>query len=308
MTISEEKQKILKNIGLIALDLDRTTLTKAGLTRRTRESLEESIRRGYQVVIATGRPFVALPDSLYDVEGLRYVISSNGAHIIDLSSKEFIYSDYLSEEASRWCRYYAKKSGYHIEVFSEGIAYTDSERYEKCRAGVGVIEGARYVLRTRRPVDDIWKLWEDHEDTIENINLVFDEQEDKMRVWKELLENEKIGFTVTSSTSYTLEIGGENTSKAHALDEFSKISGIPLERVISFGDSPNDMAMIRESGFGVAMGHALPEVKEIADYITLTNEEEGVCYAIRLLLFNEENGVPETKRKLLRIFRRERKK
>ena len=305
MTISEEKQKILNNIGLIALDLDRTTLTKAGLTRRTKECLEEAIRRGYQVVIATGRPFVALPDSLYDVKGLRYVISSNGAHIIDLESKEFIYSDYLSPEASHWCRNFAREAGFHIEVFSEGKAYTDSERYEKCRAGVGVVEGARYVLRTRKPVDDIWKFWEEHEDTIENINLVFDNQEDKKRIWQELLEKESVGFTVTSSTSYNLEIGGEHTSKAHALDEFSRISGIPLERVISFGDSPNDMAMIRESGFGVAMGNALPEVKEIADYITLTNEEEGVCYAIRLLLFNEKNGVPGHKRKLLDLFRRE---
>lgn len=305
MTITEEKQQILNNIGLIALDLDRTTLTRAGLTRRTKECLEEAIRRGYQVVIATGRPYVALPDSLREVKGLRYVISSNGAHIIDLSSGEFIYSDYLSVEASRWVRDYTRSAGFHIEVFTEGKAYTDSERYEKCRTGVGVVEGARYVVRTRKPVDDIWKFWEEHEDTIENINIIFENQDDKSRIREELLAKESVGFTVTSSTSYNLEIGGENTSKAHALDVFSQISGIPLERVISFGDSPNDIAMIKESGFGVAMGNALPEVKEIADYVTLTNEEEGVCYAIRLLLFNEKNGVPGHRKRLLNLFRRE---
>ncbi|MBQ2160510.1 MAG: HAD hydrolase family protein, partial [Firmicutes bacterium] len=91
--------------------------------------------------------------------------------------------------------------------------------------------------------------------------------------------------TVTSSMSYNLEIGGANTSKANALLELSKISGIPLRRVMSFGDSPNDSAMIIESGFGVAMGNAEDEVKDQADYVTLTCDEEGVVFAIRRLLF-----------------------
>ena len=306
MNLSPEKLQILDNIGLIALDLDRTTLTKSGLTSRTRACLEEAIRRGYQVVIATGRPFAALPESIYKVKGLKYVICSNGAHIIDLRTGEFIYSDYLSERASRWCMDYLKSIDFHIEVFSEGKAYTDRERYELCRSGAGVVEGARYVLRTRIPVDDIWQFWEEHIDIIENINVVFDDQEDKKRIREYLESMESIGFTVTSSTTYNIEIGGENTSKANALKEFSAISGIPLERVIGFGDSPNDMAMIEESGFGVAMGNALPEVKEIADYITLSNEDEGVCYAIRLLLFKEKNGVPERTRRLFGFLRRER--
>ena len=56
---------------------------------------------------------------------------------------------------------------------------------------------------------------------------------------------------------------------------------------MSFGDSPNDMAMISESGFGVAMGNALPEVKEAADYVTSSCDDEGVSRAIKTLLFKE---------------------
>ena len=307
MTITPEKQKILDNIGLIALDLDRTTLTRAGLTARTKECLEEAIKRGYQVVIATGRPFVALPESLYKVRGLRYVIISNGAHIADLSTGEFIFSDYISHEASRWCLEYTKSLGYHIEVFTEGKAFTDRERYDNCRANIGKKPGARYVARTRKPVDDTWQFWEEHIDKVENVNIIFETQEDKKRVREYLESMEHIGFTVTSSMTYNLEIGGEHTSKANALKELSDYTGIPLDRVIAFGDSPNDLAMIRESGFGVAMGNALPEVKEDADYITLSNEDEGVCYAIRLLLFKEKNGVPKKKRRFFDIFRREKK-
>ena len=289
MTISDEKIKVLEEIGLIAMDLDRTLLSSSGLTDYSKDCLEEAIRKGFQVVAATGRPFSALPESVLGIKGLDYVICSNGAHIVDLNSGKFIYSDYLSYEAATWCRDSFKSLGFPVEVFSEGKAYTDKGRYEKCREGVGVVEGAEYVLRTRIPVDDIWEVWTDHIDKIENINIIFDDRGDKLRVWEYLKSQEDpIGFTVTSSTSYNLEIGGENTSKAHALSEFASISSMPLERVMSFGDSPNDIAMLKESGFGVAVENALPEVKAAADYITASCDNEGVAKAIRTLLFKEQ--------------------
>ena len=283
--LSLDKQEILDNIGLIALDLDRTTLTSEGLTVNTRECLEEAIKRGYQVVIATGRPYVALPESIREIKGLKYVICSNGAHIIDIRNGEFIFSDYLSEEAAKWVEDFLHRSGYPIEVFSEGGAFIGRDRYEYFQTDGKNVDGAAYVLRTRKPVDDIWQFWDEHMDTIENINVHFTDPADKKALNKELSDNEDIGFTVTSSMSYNLEIGGANTSKANALLELSKISGIPLRRVMSFGDSPNDSAMITESGFGVAMGNAEEEVKNQADYVTLTCDEEGVVFAIRRLLF-----------------------
>ena len=289
MTISDEKTKVLEGIGLIAMDLDRTLLSSSGLTDYSKNCLEEAIAKGFQVVAATGRPFSALPESVLSIKGLDYVICSNGAHIVDLSSGEFIYSDYLSKTSSLWCRDCFRELGFPIEVFSEGKAYTGRERYERCRAGAGVVEGAEYVVRTRIPVDDIWEVWNSHIDKIENINIIFDSREDKLRIWNFLRSEEKhIGFTVTSSTSYNLEIGGENTSKANALREFSAISGMPLNRVMSFGDSPNDIAMLRESGFGVAVENALPEVKASADFITASCDNDGVAKAIRTLLFKED--------------------
>ena len=104
MTISDEKIKVLEEIGLIAMDLDRTLLSSSGLTEYSKDCLEEAIRKGFQVVAATGRPFSALPESVLGIKGLDYVICSNGAHIVDLSTGAFIYSDYLSSSASGWCR------------------------------------------------------------------------------------------------------------------------------------------------------------------------------------------------------------
>ena len=284
MTISDKNKEILDHIGLIALDLDRTLLTKAGLTAGTKVCLEEAIKRGIQVVIATGRPYVALPESIREIDGLDYVICSNGAHIADLRSGEFIFSDYIPLQASAWVREYLKPLGFTVEVFTEGSAYIQQDRYDYYKANIGIIEGAEYTTRTRTPVSDIWQFWKDHENKIENINILFNDPEDKKRMAMELTAKESIGFTLTSSMSYNLEVGGLNTSKANALKEFSSISGIPLKRVMSFGDSPNDSAMIIESGFGVAMGNAVDEVKAVADYIAPSNEDEGVMKTINELL------------------------
>ena len=283
--LSSEKIDILDNIGLIALDLDRTTLTKEGLTDNTKSCLEEAIRRGIQVVIATGRPFVALPEDVKAIVGMDYVIVSNGAHIIDLRTGEFIYSDYMAPDASAWVRDYLYKAGFTIEIFTEGAAFIGQDKYDYYKSNFGVIDGAEYIVRTRKPVSDIWKFWDEHVDKIENINIHFTDQADRARIRDELLANEDKGYTLTSSMSYNLEIGGQTTSKANGLKEFASISGIPLERVMAFGDSPNDSAMIAESGFGVAMGNATDDVKAIADYIAPDCEEEGVYQVIKGLLF-----------------------
>ncbi len=83
---SPKMQERLAGIKLIALDLDGTTLTREGLTRRTKDTLEEAIEQGIDVVIATGRVFSALPEKIHNIKGMRRIITSNGAHITDAQS------------------------------------------------------------------------------------------------------------------------------------------------------------------------------------------------------------------------------
>ncbi|MBQ7702756.1 MAG: HAD hydrolase family protein, partial [Firmicutes bacterium] len=185
MIIPENKKEILKNIRLIALDLDRTLLTSHGLGQWTKETLEEAIRRGIQVVVATGRPLVALPKSIWTVDGLRYTICSNGAQIVDLRDGSLLYSDYIDPEVSEWLRLHLLNLGYPIEVFSEGGAFISSERYQFFVDNANTPEGSEYVLTTRKPVDDIWEFWKQHIDTIENINIIIKDPERKQEIWKE---------------------------------------------------------------------------------------------------------------------------
>ena len=275
-------------LRMIALDLDGTTLTRSGLTRRTKETLEEAIRRGIHVVIATGRVYAALPERVKQIEGLQYIITSNGAHISDAATGAFLYSDYLHPAAVEAALDILPQAGHPVEVFTGGKAYIDRSVYDDLAQNGSDFMSAKYVLRTRIPVDGIYDLLREHRACIENINIHFASQEDRMAMWARLAALPHM--TVTSSTHHNVEIGGETTSKASALAEVCRRLGLGLDQVIAFGDSPNDKAMITECGFGVAMGNATDDVKAAADCVTLSNEEEGVAYAIRTLLFEEKDG------------------
>lgn len=100
----------------------------AVLSETTRDTLERAIKRGVHVVIATGRVFSALPESIFDIEGLEYVITSNGAHITRLKDMKRIYSDYPSETSMEEVRdILTARREYPIEVFTDGAAYIDPE-------------------------------------------------------------------------------------------------------------------------------------------------------------------------------------
>lgn len=292
--LSDEIREKAKNIKLIALDLDGTTLTREGLSRRTKETLEEAIRRGIEVVIATGRAYTSLPESIHKIEGLKRIITSNGAHITDCKTGEFFYSNYLNPESVRLVHgILSERPEFPMEVFTKGVAYIDSSIYEDLEKNGSTFMSAKYILRTRRPVEKIYDFLLAHEDSIENLNIHFEFPQDRLEMLEVLRSLPAV--TITSSEKNNLEVGGETTSKANALAELCEELDIGMEHVMAFGDSPNDIHMITEAGIGVAMGNGEDSVKEAADLITLGNNDEGVAYAIRTILFGQEGGVPEAK-------------
>ena len=109
---------------------------------------------------------------------------------------------------------------------------------------------------------------------------------------KAALENAE-GITLTSSTYHNLEVGGETTSKASALEELCRMKGLAMENIMAFGDSPNDGDMIRKSGIGVAMENATADILANADITAPSNDDEGVAYTIRMLLLGGKDPLQE---------------
>ena len=92
------------------------------------------------------------------------------------------------------------------------------------------------------------------------------------------------GLTLSAAASNNIEFTSEGISKGEALKFVSDHTGIPMERIMAIGDNLNDVEMIKAAGFGVAMGNAIPLLKEKADWVTAINDEDGFALAIEKML------------------------
>ncbi len=267
-------------IRLIALDLDGTTLNDdKHISKANKDALEEAVAKGVNVVIATGRAYSALPEDVFSVEGIQYVLTSNGAAITDLRQGKTIYENCLSPQAVENAVEVLRQYDFMLEAFTGGGAYIDKKIYDGMKNSKFGYRHVQYVLETRKPVEDIYAFILEHKEHIENLNVVFEHQEDRARM-REILGSIP-DTTLTTAFDNNLELGGATTSKAGALLELEKILGVKAEEMMAIGDSPNDMAMMEIAGMPVAVGNAKPEVKAIAKYVSAANTEDGVAEAVR---------------------------
>ena len=175
---------------------------------------------------------------------------------------------------------------YVLEAIARGEAFLDGTYYDEVvRTGFSYRD-AQYILNTRKPVDDVCNFMLENIEDIENININFEDISKKPAMYEELIKLPET--TITSSFDHNLEIVGETTSKAEALKEMGKLMGIEKDEMMAIGDSPNDIAMLKEAGIAVAVGNAKDEVKAMADYIAPTNHEDGVADAIEKFVLSDQ--------------------
>ena len=271
------------NIKLIALDLDGTTLNSKGqLTEKTRKALETVAGKGVHIVIATGRVYSALPEEVTAVRGIEYAITSNGARVVHLESKETIYSNLIHPESIEFTVDLFSNSDFMLEAFVKGEAFVDSHIYHNIEKVGLAKKHSDYILRTRKPVDGILNFLRNNKAEVENININFGRQEDKAMMAEVLKTIPDV--TITSSFDHNLEIGGRTTSKADAVLHLCEILDIHQDHTMAIGDSPNDEAMLRAAGYPVAMANGKESIRAIARFITGSNDEDGVASAIHRLI------------------------
>lgn len=280
MNKQNQKRNIKNNeISLVATDLDGTLLLQnKHISKRTYDVLKKANENGVHVVIATGRSFSALPESIFKIDGMRYVVTSNGANIIDLKDNEVIYKNCIDAAQIPKIINFLKGRPYILEVFTDGKAYMSKSDYDKFRSRTIDFRPIEYVLQTRIPIADIFEFTSKNASAIENININFDSLSDKPKAYEELLKFDNI--TVTTSFDFNLEIGGNTTSKGDALNFLTQMLGLTSKNVLSIGDNPNDSSMLDFAKIAVAVENAHEDVLRLADYTTSSNDEDGVAKAI----------------------------
>ena len=278
----------MHEIKMIGLDLDGTLLNeKKEVTPYTAEILKKSIDRGVTVLVATGRPITGVPKYLLDFPGMRYVLTANGGRIIDIREKKILYEELVPfDMAVKILKVFEKYDSFR-EIYFDGLGYVQKEQLERIQDYYRTGPMINYITATRRGVDDIWeKMHEMQGHGLDKVHGVFADEGERLQALKELME---IGdLEVTNALGNNLEVNAPGVNKGRGLIRLGKMLGISREEIMAFGDGTNDLKMITEVGFGVAMANGFEEVKAAADYVTCSNEEDGVAKAIEKFVLNND--------------------
>ncbi len=271
----------MDGIRILALDLDGTLLDSGkNLTPGNRAALEDAAAKGILVVPTTGRFFGGMPESVRNLKFVRYAITVNGAQVYDratdaalareeiplgtaldimrrLDGFDVIYDCYQDN----WGRMTAAMQ-------ARAADYAPDEHYLKM------------IRELRKPYPDLKAHLEEYGKDVQKIMLFARNLEVRAAISSMLAESFPM-IAVSSSTFNNLELNSANAHKGLALKRFAEHMGFGLENCMAFGDGANDLTMVEMAGVGVAMANACPDVRKAANYVTLSNDEDGVAAALR---------------------------
>ena len=268
-----------RTIRMIGVDLDGTLLnSEKQLTAYTREVLKKAIEQEVAVVVATGRPFSGVPDDLKHFPGIRYALTANGARILDMQKQKVVYENLLSVESSEKVIDILRKHHAIHEFFVDGVGYMNEDGLKNVYAYFEDPHMAEYLQSTRIPVKDVKEKLQTMKCEVDKLQGIFRNQKDKEEELEEL--NTLSGIVVTAAMDNNLEINKEGTNKGLGLLQLGKSLGISREEIMACGDGGNDVEMLKEVGFAVAMANGSDPVKKAADFVTVSNDEDGVAKAI----------------------------
>lgn len=269
-----------RNIKMIGFDLDGTLLnSNKEISDYTRDVMREAVEQGVIILPATGRPLTGIPKPVMALPGIRYAVTANGARVVDVQEDKVLHEALLPyEKGKELLEIFAKYDTYR-EVYYEGFGYATADMVECIEEYMPIKPMIEYMRTTRRRVPDVEAMFHEKKMAVDKLQALFRDTETRDLAMKEVKEKVQ-GAAVTSALGNNIEANGEDAQKGIALLKLGEILGIKKDEIMAFGDGSNDMDMIRRVGFGVAMENGIDEIKEAADYITVTNDEHGVAKAI----------------------------
>ena len=259
---------------LLVLDLDGTlTNNQKEVTEHTLQTLIDAQKRGIRIALASGRPtygIAPIANQLKMDEFGGYILSYNGGEIIEWKTKKMMYENVLDPDVLPYLYECADKNQFAILSYDGPYILTEhpDDEYVQKEAFLNKMQ-AKKVAHFLDSIDfPVAKC------------LIVGDATRLAELEKEMYEHLKDRMEVYRSEAYFLELVPKGIDKARSLAVLLKEIGLTREEMIAVGDGFNDLSMIQFAGLGVAMANAKDVVKEAADYITLSNEEDGVAAVV----------------------------
>ena len=278
---------------LVAIDLDGTMLNQYGIiTEKTKKAISKAQEKGVEVMIASGRAITSVKRFSKEINSNKYFISGNGAITYDIKNNKILYENILSKTKALKIIKICEENSIYYNVYTENGIIAKNLSYNTLYYYKDNLTKPDENRTHINIVENVYDYFEQREEKILKI-MICDEHKTVfnsfVRKLKELSEIEvlevshmsrkiiKQGTDEIALEYFYTEVSAKDVDKWNALEEIIGLMNISKEEVVTIGDNANDLKMITNAGLGVAMGESAPYVKQSADIIAPTNDEDGVA-------------------------------
>jgi len=286
----------MDDIKIIALDLDGTLLdSEKRLSDVNRDALAAVAAKGILVVPTTGRFFGMMPPAVRDLPFVRYAITVNGAQVYDRETDTAIVREELPLDKALAIMRFLDGFDVIYDCYQDNWGRMTKSMQDKAVEYAQDPHYVKMIREFRKPYPDLKEHLSGLGRDVQKIMLFAHDPAVRDSIAKDLATRFD-GLAVSTSTFNNLEINAASAHKGRALERFAAHLGLALANCMALGDGLNDLSMVRMAGVGVAMANAAPEVLSAADYVTLSNDEDGVSAAIQHIIFNQRRESPRCRR------------
>ncbi len=274
---------------LIFIDLDGTLLSSdKKISKENRDAIRSAEEKGLKVIICTGKVFKSAKRFAHEVGINGPLISCNGAEIRDIATERLLYSNFLRKEDCYKVIDICRRKKIYFHAYIDHDMFTEMD---ECPTPLYWIENTEVPEEYRiniRVISDFMEVVKNSSQNVSKFLMVSKDPEQLSEV-RSLLERIDT-VSVMCSGDDNIEVVNKNVNKGKALAIVSESNEYKGYDIVAMGDSENDLSMLLESQYKIVMGNADESLKKIADFISATNDENGVAIAIELILnYNPNN-------------------
>lgn len=280
-------------ISIIASDMDGTLLNdKMEISPENVAAIKRAQAAGIEFIVATGRGR-AEAEPILNQAGLNPAyITLNGAQVFNQSGK-IVVSEPLAPEIAASLTKELTAQGFYFELVTDKGIYSESKIQRIQHVAdllvnlnpdtsykiAVALAAARLEIMNINYIDSYDQLLNNPEFQIMKILVFSREGPDSFAaIRQEYASHDQI--VITSSSPNNIEINSRKAQKGIALLDYARQKGLDKDSVMAIGDNMNDYSMITAASVGVAMGNAIPAIKQVATFTTATNLDDGVAKAI----------------------------
>lgn len=276
-------------IKAVFIDIDETlTNSQREVTEKTKLEIKKCVENGVKIILTSGRSRREAMDFQEQIGTSPYIVSSNGASAYDAENEVEIYNERIDPQMVLQLIKHSRENGYRIKLNYKDLLVMNEAAYPDEKDKEVSYEELEKVAVEKQVVQCV----------------ITSTDFEKMKVFRDYIKNECVGIAVANeskrfknpdlkpSRNYYCDVASSKVSKGNAVKAVCEYFEIKPEEIVTIGDGENDLSMFELTPNSVAMGNSLPEIKEKANYVTSSNDENGVAKVLGCIIKVNEKEMP----------------